>query len=256
MNLLIITQKVDKNDPILGFFHNWVLKLSEKFEEISVICLEKGECDLPKNVKVFSLGKENGRNKIKYVLNFFQFAFLSGLKYDSVLVHMNQEYVLLGGLLWKFLGKKVFLWRNHPQGSIFTKLAILLSCRVFYTSNYSYTARFKKGLMMPVGIDTDLFRYRDGASVAPNSILSIGRISPIKNIDRIIDAAIKIRNGGVQFKLDIMGSPVNPEDRKYLEKLLKKSGADFFCVPRPLFRQTLILSPQNSPSLHGIGRKK
>jgi len=25
---------------------------------------------------------------------------------------MNQEYVVLGGLFWKFLGKKIFFWRR------------------------------------------------------------------------------------------------------------------------------------------------
>ena len=53
-----MTQKVDKNDAILGFFHNWLLQLSPKFERIIVVCLEKGESDLPNNVRVLSLGKE------------------------------------------------------------------------------------------------------------------------------------------------------------------------------------------------------
>jgi hypothetical protein len=70
MKLLIITQKIDKNDPVLGFFHNWVKKFSENYESVNVICLYKGEYDLPKNVRVFSLGKEKEESKIKFILNF------------------------------------------------------------------------------------------------------------------------------------------------------------------------------------------
>jgi len=58
MKLLIITQTLDKNDPLLGFFHEWIRKFTEHFEEIIVICLQKGEYDFPGNVKVLSLGKE------------------------------------------------------------------------------------------------------------------------------------------------------------------------------------------------------
>ena len=37
MNLLLITQKIDKDDPILGFFHRWVEEFAKHFE----IYLEK-----------------------------------------------------------------------------------------------------------------------------------------------------------------------------------------------------------------------
>src|SRR3989344_6741688 len=57
MRLLIVTQKVDKNDPVLGFFHRWIEKFAKNFERVTVICLGKGEYNLPANVKVLSLGK-------------------------------------------------------------------------------------------------------------------------------------------------------------------------------------------------------
>ena len=59
MKLLIITQKVDKNDQLLGFFIDWIAGFSHKFEEVTVLCLEKGEFNLPENVEVISLGKDN-----------------------------------------------------------------------------------------------------------------------------------------------------------------------------------------------------
>jgi hypothetical protein len=60
MKLLIITQKVDINDPILGFFHRWIEEFAKHCEKITVICLYKGTYNLPNNVKVLSLGKEEG----------------------------------------------------------------------------------------------------------------------------------------------------------------------------------------------------
>lgn len=235
MKLLVITQKVDKNDPVLGFFHNWLSKLAPKFERISVICLQKGVSDLPNNVKVFSLGKErkfeskilnlNLSRKVRYALNFYKFIWNFRKDYDAVFVHMNQEYILLGGLFWKLLGKKIYFWRNHPKGSWLTRIAACLSEKIFYTSPKSFTARFKKGILMPVGIDTDKFKISNIKSRTPNSILSLGRISPIKNIDKLIDSVNLLDKRGVDFVLDIVGDGVNPEDFEYYE-ILKEKGMD------------------------------
>src|SRR3989339_803491 len=59
MKLLILTQKIDKNDDLLGFFYAWVGEFAKYYKKITVICLYRGESDLPENVKVLSLGKEN-----------------------------------------------------------------------------------------------------------------------------------------------------------------------------------------------------
>jgi len=144
MNLLILTQKVDKNDDLLGFFHGWILEFAKQYEHVIVVCLQKGEYELPENVDVLSLGKERGTSRVRYILNFFKYIIQTYKRYDSVFVHMNQEYILLGGLLWKVMKKKVFFWRNHPKGTFLTNIAVFFSNKVFYTSPFSYTARFKK----------------------------------------------------------------------------------------------------------------
>ncbi|MDP3934628.1 MAG: hypothetical protein Q8Q46_00155, partial [Candidatus Giovannonibacteria bacterium] len=57
-NILILTQKVDKNDDNLGFFHEWLKKFAEKTDKVFVIANFVDEHSLPVNVQVFSLGKE------------------------------------------------------------------------------------------------------------------------------------------------------------------------------------------------------
>ena len=56
------------------------------------------------------------------------------------------------------------------MGGAFTRLAVALSDKVFYTSPLSFTARFKKAVQMPVGIDTDLFKRKPEISFPKNSI--------------------------------------------------------------------------------------
>ena len=113
MKLLIITQKVNKNDPVLGFFHRWIIEFAKYFEFVTVICLEMGEYDLPDNVKVLSLGKEERQSRLQYLIQFYWYARHERKNYDAVFVHMNQEYLILAGWLWRLVGKKVTMWRNH-----------------------------------------------------------------------------------------------------------------------------------------------
>ena len=69
-NLLIITQRVDDGDDLLGFFVDWLREFSKKFDKVFVITLTKSHYDLPSNIHVYSLGKERNNSKIARVFNF------------------------------------------------------------------------------------------------------------------------------------------------------------------------------------------
>ncbi len=230
MKLLIITQAVDRNNPVLGFFHRWIEEFSKHYEKVTVICLEKGEYNLP-GVKVLSLGKEEFIRSHSYyshvirrlvsLYRFYKYIWQERKNYDQVFVHMNQEYVLLGAKLWWLMGKKIMLWRNHPRGSLLTSLAVFLSHRVFCTSRYSYTAKFKKTEIMPVGINTDLFKRKPEIKKIPNSILFLSRISPIKKPDLLVKALNLLNKDLIDFNVLMVGDPL-PRDRQYYEDIKNK----------------------------------
>lgn len=220
MKLLVVTQTIDKEDKTLGFFHDWVSELAKKCEKVSVICLYRGRTDLPENVFVYSLGKESGASRTKYLVKLFSYIWKYRGDYDEVFVHMNQEYVLFGGLIWKILGKKIFFWRNHPRGSLLTFLAVALSTKVFCTSSSSFTARFKKTSLQPAGVNTRLFRPAMGVARAKYSVCMVGRISPIKHIFEGLEAVRFMVESGEQVSLVIVGNVGEKiEDKEYLIKL-------------------------------------
>lgn len=205
MKLLIITQKMDSEDPVLGFFHNWVEKLAQHFTQTTVICLQKGFVRLPPEIAVWSLGKELRPSRWSYLLKFFHAVWSQRSGYDAVFVHMNPEYILLGGIIWRLLGKNCYLWYNHYHGTAATRLAVAMATAVFYTSPFSYTARFKHSRRMPAGIDTKMFQRDAGIPRQPRSILYLGRISPIKRVDVLIRAAEILHRRGKDFTLTIAG---------------------------------------------------
>jgi len=224
MRLLIATQVVDENDPVLGFFCGWIAALAPRFESLEVICLKEGKHELPSNVRVHSLGKEQGaRSRGAYALRFLSLAWRLRNDYDAVFVHMNQEYILLAGWLWKMLGKPVYLWRNHYAGSRATDRAVAFCKKVFYTSKHSYTAKFKNAVQMPVGVDTS--RFHEDASIkrTPRSILFLSRMAPSKRPELLVEALHILKSRNIDFSATFCGSPL-PADGKFYRDLKDKAG--------------------------------
>lgn len=219
MKLLIVTQTVDEKDPVLGFFVRWIEEFAQRVESIEVVCLYRGVYHLPANVKVHSLGKEQRiTSRATYTLRFLLLSWRLRREYDAVFVHMNQEYLLIAGWLWKLFNKRMYLWRNHYAGSWLTGVAVLFCQKVFCTSRHSYTARYVKSVLMPVGVDTERFMPDGQIARAPHSILWLARIAPSKRLEMFSEALEALVAHGVAFSATIVGSPL-PEHQSYYDEL-------------------------------------
>ena len=224
MKILVLTQAVDRNDPVLGFFHRWLTVFAAHFERITAVCLKRGLYDLPSNVSVYSLGKEEHLSRVGYVWRFYRRIWRERRNYDAVLVHMNFEYVLLGALLWFFLHKPIYLWYNHQHSHTFSRLAFILAHTIFHTSPFAAPARMKKAVQMPVGVDTDTFTP-DDAVRTPRSTLFLGRLSPVKRLDVLVDAAVALAAESIDYVLSIYGDMSSPRDMHYVEEVREKSNS-------------------------------
>jgi len=223
MNLLIVTQKVNKNDSNLGFFHNWLLEFSKHCEKLTVVCLEKGEYDLPDNVKVLSLGKEKGVSKLTYLRRFYKYIFGEKKNYDYVFVHMNVEYVILGAWFWKMWGKKIGLWYMHKSVTGKLKMAEKLADFIFTGSKDSFRLRSDKLKILHHGIDSNLFSFQDRPIGQPLRFLTVGRVSVSKNLDLMIDLIAKLKNRMSDEPIfDIVGAPIYNKDEDYKQLLETK----------------------------------
>jgi glycosyltransferase involved in cell wall biosynthesis len=210
MRLLICTQIVDRRNAQLGFFHRWIEEIAHNVEEVSVICLKEGEHALPSNVRVYSLGKEHRvptLGKLAYSLRFWRFLWRLRGSYDTVFVHMNQEYALLGGPPWRLFQKRVFLWRNHYSGSFLTDIAAVFCHRVFCTSRSSYTMKYKKTVRMPVGVDVGSCRDDEAIERTPHSVLFLSRFDESKRPHRVVEALHMLAQKGVSFSATFVGGP-------------------------------------------------
>lgn len=208
MRLLIITQKVDRTDQNLGFFHEWIKEFAKYYDEVNVICLYKGMYSLPNNVKIFSLGKENGASRIKYILNLYKYLFT--IPFDKIFVHMNQIYVPLV----YFFGKPVYLWYVHKQVTLSLHIALHLVKKVFTVSKESFRIQSQKVMIVGHGVDTELFTPK----AEGEGIISVGRISRTKS-------QLEILKTKENTKYIMVGGPITADDEVY-EKEIKQYAID------------------------------
>ena len=216
MKLLIITQVVDTEDSYLGFFVRWIEEFAKHVEQVEVICLKEGKHSLPANVRVHSLGKETGVSRVKYVLNFYRYIWNLRHDYAAVFVHMNSEYIVLGGLLWRLWGKRIALWYTHKSINLKLRIAAAFADIIFTASKESFRLRTKKLHVMGHGIDTDFFSP-DASIVRGDWILSVGRLMKSKRHDLAIRRAVE---EGKELRIAGEG----PE-RRHLETLGRELGA-------------------------------
>ncbi len=221
MRLLFITQKIDEDDDLLAYVISWLQEFARHFTAVEVICLERGGATLPENVHVRSLGKEEGAGRLTYLWRFYQYIFSIRRPYDVVLVHMNPEYVVLGGIPWRLMGKRVGLWYTHRQVNLKLYVAHLFSHAVLTASRYSFRLPSRKLHILGHGIEVGRFACESSAR-EERAVISVGRITPIKNCDTLIEAAeILKRHWKERFSVTFIGAPVHESDRAYEKKLLR-----------------------------------
>lgn len=252
MKLLITTQAVDKNDPILGFFHGWICAFAKHFEHIYVICLKEGEHTLPANVTVLSLGKENGESNIKYIWRFYKYftRVFFNERVDFVFFHMGEILNILAipyFFLRKFFNTKFVWWKTHGKIGVLGKVAYAFVDEVVTAGSNSFPVATKKVRVVGHAIDTDAFspggRKHEEKVLR---ILSVGRITPIKRNDIALLAYAEFKkNFDGQTHLNFVG----PETDAIYKKELEHSIADND-IKDVIF--TGAMSPQDMNRVYGV----
>jgi glycosyltransferase involved in cell wall biosynthesis len=228
MNLLMITRKIDKDDGLAGFTFNWAKKIGEKTSKLYIICLEKGNTEgLPENIKIFPIREKPQNNiilrKITTFLNFQKIIAKNIRKVDGVFCHMNPEYTISVWPLAKIFNKKIISWYAHGTVSLRLKLLEKMADKIVTPSQKSFRLKSKKVIITGHGIDINKFKKTDTPSSDKFKIITVGRISPTKDLETLIKAIDIIVNDHRQkdISVEIIGSPGLKSHKSYLESLKK-----------------------------------
>jgi glycosyltransferase involved in cell wall biosynthesis len=221
--LLMFNLATDEKDPILGFTVEWVRALATRLPNVDVITMRSGTTDLPENVRVYSIGKELGWPEARRLVEFYRRLglLLHEQSYDACFAHMQERFALLAAPLLRFKRIPITLWYTHPHTPLALRAAVRTVDRVITADSSSCRVRTSKLLATGHGIETDRFvpAFRDHSYFR---VLAVGRITPIKHLELLVDAAGLIQSRLAQsLEVRVIG-PTDIVDTDYQAALRRR----------------------------------
>ncbi|MCK4792253.1 MAG: glycosyltransferase family 4 protein [Desulfobacteraceae bacterium] len=225
MKVLILTPEVAAKAR-QGFIVSWINTLASKVEVLHVVTLDyDGETALPENVTVYNLGKR--KTKLTKYLYFSRIIFnlLRKKAVDVIFCHMYVVFIFMVSPWVKPLRIPIVQWYAHGRVDLKLRIAHLIADTVVTPSRESFRIESNKVTITGHGIDTDIFRPAEqkGRRSKKRVVLSVGRISPVKDYETLIRAAdILVNKKGMgNLEFIIAGGVPIPSQQKYYEKIVK-----------------------------------
>ena len=223
MNLLIVTQKVDREDENLGAFYYWFEELARHAEHVTIIASSVGVHNLPSNVTIVCLEKHTGTRRLARIRKFFELFSYHYAQSDAVFFHQIPEFVIAAAPFLLSLKKRSVLWYAHKSVTWRLKIAEKLVDFIATSSPEGFRLPSKKVVYVGQAINTDLFKpigQHDTTRKNSLRLISVGRIAPVKNYEQLIEAcAAGDALWPEHWSLTLVGGPILARDYAYLESL-------------------------------------
>lgn len=210
MRIAFVCEAVDRTDPMQPTVVTWLDTLARKpgVARVDVAALRVGPHDLPPNVRVTAIG---GRTRLATVARFYA-AMLASVRrgVDCFFVYQGGPYPLLLLPFRLFAATPVYQWKAHPHVSRAMRFhARWCDTKVFTSTPHAFPMALGSLRVVGQGVCTERFAPRPAAR--RDGLVTVGRVSPIKRIDRMIDAlAAYNRRFAERLALDVYG-PVDAD---------------------------------------------
>jgi glycosyltransferase involved in cell wall biosynthesis len=223
-SLLVFNMMVDADDPILGFATVWLNALAARCERVDVVTMQVGRAAVAENVRVYSVGREKGYSEPRRAVEFYRilFGLLRQNHYDACFAHMMQLFALMGASLLKLWRVPVTLWYAHKAVPTMLRWAEKTVDQIVTSSPEGFRLPSAKVHLIGQGVDTNLFQPLSvpRTSDQPFTLISIGRIAPVKSLETLIEAVKQLvdSTGNRDIRLRLIGN-IAPQDIEYADQL-------------------------------------
>lgn len=223
LRLLVFNLATDPTHPALGFATGWLRALAERAAYVDVITMSAVPTQLPANVRVRSVGAEEGYSEPHRVLRFYQLLLRVVLnrRPDACFAHMMPLFASMAAPVLRPLGIPIVTWYAHPSLSRRLRIAHALSSAMVTSVPGAYPHRHDEKLhVIGQGIDGEHFKLSD-AWIESRTVLCAGRISRSKGLPVLVRAVARLRASGKfeDRRLVFVGRPISDDDRKHLQEL-------------------------------------
>jgi glycosyltransferase involved in cell wall biosynthesis len=225
VKLVVVTQRVDEDDPALGATVPKLRALAERVDELVVLALDAVPTQMPANVRVETF--RTGVGATTGVKLAARLAPHLRRRPVAVLAHMSPVYAITAAPLARPRRVPLLLWFTHWRDSRTLRIAERLATRVVSVDERSFPFPSRK--VVPVGhgieIGEEPVRRPDDGVLR---LIALGRTSPAKGLGTIVDAVAAL--DGVE--LEICGPSLTDEERRHRAELVSRGARLAGPVPR------------------------
>jgi glycosyltransferase involved in cell wall biosynthesis len=213
---VLICQAVDQDDPVSATLVRWIRNLAgdPSVASVRVLTLRIGSFQLPDNVVVVDLGA----GRLRRLLRFYAQVALAiwHREADFFFVLQGGPYPALLLPVKLLTGRRVYQWKTHRHVSrSMAMYARWCDDLVFTATPSSFPLALPNVRVVGHGIDTQLFRPLPDDVPATADLIAVGRLTPVKRLDRLLAALAACRDSsGPVWSLDLCG-PELEIDRQY-----------------------------------------
>jgi glycosyltransferase involved in cell wall biosynthesis len=230
--VVFVTQVVDPDDPNLGSTCAKIAALARRVDEVAVVCDRGREGVLPDNCRLRVFGAPTrARRLVRYVA-----AIRAEMRVRpiAVVAHMVPLYAVVAAPFVRTRGVPLLLWYTHWKAHAVLRAGVAVSTHVLSVDERSFPLRSRKLRAIGHGIDLSEFPCQPvQASGGALRVLSLGRYSPPKKLDELIEGVRIARSRGVDAYIDLygtVGTPMLDGYKQELERLVAQPGYEFASV--------------------------
>jgi glycosyltransferase involved in cell wall biosynthesis len=214
---------VDKNNPVVGdtIDRATMINNDPRVTKLTIISTRGPNYQQINGIDVYGLSRETSC-KLQSLIYMYKciWKLLSHDRYDFFYLYMTPTLALS---LWPFriLKKiKIVTWFGHTIYRPITKFCLKYITDVWFNSNESMAPFKPKHLhLVGQGVREDIF-FPEPSAQKKFDLITVGRISPIKKIEEMIEVLKIIREiKGNRFTLEICGDSFTEEDHAYKNKI-------------------------------------
>jgi glycosyltransferase involved in cell wall biosynthesis len=271
LRVLYVTSVCDPAHTISASAFWWADALAARCESVDVIALDTGGAPRA-NMRLHSLHRSGRASAWTAMPRLALLLKQLVPKVDVVFCQYSTKFVFAA---WPFaiaFRKPIVFWWSHAHVDWRLKVATRMVAAVVTSSLDSFRLATAKKHVLGHGVDVNVFTPgpalpvdASATSVRPRRIVSIGRISPVKDLETIVTAAGILRaEGAPPFTLDLVGDVGRSGDAAYLARLelrvreLGMEGVVTFTGPVPHDRTVHELRRAdifvNALAVGGVGR--
>jgi glycosyltransferase involved in cell wall biosynthesis len=209
--LVFLTQRVDADDPVLAATIPQIRALAARVEELVVVAQSGRSDGLPENVALRTFDAATRPMRAWR----FERELTRALPADAIVAHMIPVYVLLAAPLARARGIPLVLWYTHWKSHATLRAAERAATAIVSVDRRSFPLDSAKVRPIGHGIDVSEFPCLEHERRPSLRALVLGRYSPAKGIETILEAASRV--DGVEVELH--GAALSPLERQHRREL-------------------------------------